>query len=88
MALSIARFAVAAMASYAGLGVLFASWFVSAGVARVDHEARTGSFGFRVLIFPACVALWPLLLWRSMRANGAAPTECNAHRNAAREVQP
>ena len=50
-------------------------------LARVCPEAREGSVGFRVLIFPATVALWPVLLWRSARGQSAAPTEHNGHRD-------
>ena len=85
MALTLARGAVAALGVYVGIGVLFALWFVVRGVQRVDHEAAGGSAGFRVLIFPASVALWPLLLPRALRGNGEAPQECNAHRRAARK---
>ena len=85
MALELARGAVAALGVYVAAGVLFALWFVLRGVPRVDRDAQDGSLGFRILIFPASVALWPLLLARSIRGGGEAPPECNAHRRAASE---
>jgi hypothetical protein len=38
----------ALFAAYAGCGLAFALVFVTAGIARVDHAARGGTWGFRV----------------------------------------
>ena len=86
MALSIAHFLVDAFGVWIAIGAIFALAFTIVGVSRVDHEARGGSVGFRMLIFPATVALWPLLLVRWMRG-GKVVQECNAHRRAARETR-
>jgi membrane protein implicated in regulation of membrane protease activity len=69
------------MASYGALGVLFALAFVTVGVGRVDPAARGATRGFRLLIFPGVVALWPLLAWRWLRRTGP-PEERSPHRNA------
>jgi len=87
MALELARGAAAALGAYLVLGVIFALWFVLRGVQRVDRDAQDGSPGFRIVIFPASVALWPLLLARAIRGGGEAPAECNAHRRAASEAR-
>jgi hypothetical protein len=50
------------IAAYAAAGVLFATAFVTVGVGRIDPAARGAPLGFRVLIFPASAALWPLLV--------------------------
>ena len=55
------------VAVYALLGVLFALWFVTLGVSRLDQGARGGPIGFRVLIFPASAALWPVLALKLAR---------------------
>ena len=86
MALSLARTLVALFAAWVAIGVLFAAAFASVGVGRIDREARSGSFGFRALIFPASVALWPLLLLRWIRASGEAPRERNEHRDRSGET--
>lgn len=55
-------------AAYAAVGVLFAVPFAVWGAGRLVPGARTGSWGFRVLILPGAAALWPILavkLWRS-----------------------
>ena len=51
-------------AGYVILGAIFASAFVARGVDRIDPAARGTGLAFRALIFPAAVALWPLLLRR------------------------
>ena len=53
---------------YAAAGVLFAVAFVTWGVEQVDPAAKGAPLGFRLLILPGSVALWPLLLRRWMRS--------------------
>lgn len=72
-----------AIATYAVLGVGFGLYFSARGAAKVDPLAKDGTLGFRILIFPATVALWPLLLVR-VRRGGAPALERNAHRERAR----
>jgi hypothetical protein len=49
---------------YVVAGLLFGMAFVTRGVARVDPLAREAGWGFRLVILPGVVALWPLLLRR------------------------
>ncbi|MCP3981679.1 MAG: hypothetical protein GY716_20455 [bacterium] len=67
---------------YVAVGILFAVPFVIRGVHRIDPVARKGTWGFRLIVLPGVVALWPLLLRRVMVAS-PPPEECNAHRAAA-----
>ncbi len=60
---SIADLIVQSLGVYLAVGVLFGLAFVAIGANRIDPAAREGSWGFRVLIFPGSVALWPLLAW-------------------------
>ena len=60
--------------AYSAVGVVFALAFVMKGAGRVDPTAQTGTWGFRVLIFPGAAALWPWLMSRWLRA----PREPNA----------
>ena len=65
------------------VGVLFAVPFVLRGVGRIDPDAREGTWGFRLLIFPGVVALWPILALRWLSGSQIPPPEQNAHRRAA-----
>jgi hypothetical protein len=72
---------------YAACGLLFALVFLVRGVERLDPAARESSLGFRLVILPGVVALWPLLAgrWRAWRRSDreGPPIESNAHRRAA-----
>jgi hypothetical protein len=83
MAEQIAGWIVVLLLVYLGLGVLFALPFVLFGVDRIDAVARESRWGFRVMIFPGSVALWPVLMLRWLGAK-LPPEERNAHRLAAR----
>jgi hypothetical protein len=62
----VAEFLVAAAGAYVAAGALFAAAFVMWGVSRIDPAAREGTLGFRFIILPGTVALWPLLLFKWM----------------------
>jgi hypothetical protein len=62
------------LALHAALGALFAAAFHWRGIALIDPAAAHGSAGFRVLVTPGVVALWPLLArrwWAVARAERA-----------------
>lgn len=61
-------------------GLVFAIPFSLAGARRIDPHAAQGSWGFRLLIIPGAIALWPLLLKRWAGGTKAPPEERNAHR--------
>lgn len=56
---------------YAGLGLVFAAAFHAVGLKRFDHGARGAGWGFRLIITPGIVVLWPVLLALWMRRNGS-----------------
>jgi hypothetical protein len=72
-----------AVGAYLGLGVLFALPFAASWVGRVDPDAAEGSLGFRLLIFPGAVALWPWLVRRLRAGRAGLPVERTPHRTAA-----
>ena len=49
--------------------------FVLNGVDRVDEAARGASLGFRLLILPGTIALWPLMAtkWIEAPRSGGHP---------------
>jgi len=69
-------------------GLLFAIPFALKGAGKIDSHARHGSWGFRLLIIPGTMALWPLLARRWLAGIGEPPEETTAHRRAARGINP
>ncbi len=52
------------VAAYLAVGALFGVVFVSLGIGRLDPAAMGSGLGFRLLMLPGAVALWPALLLR------------------------
>ncbi|MBI1337865.1 MAG: hypothetical protein GC164_13015 [Phycisphaera sp.] len=63
-----ADFIVLIITLYAVAGVIVALPLVLKGITKIDPTAEGSTWGFRVVIFPACVALWPMMLTRWARA--------------------
>lgn len=80
MAVEIASWILSAVGLYVVFGVLFSLAFVTKGVQKIDPDAREGTWGFKLLIFPGSVAFWPLLLRRWMSGSEEPPEERGAHR--------
>ena len=68
---------------YAGIGLVFALLFVTIRISRVDPSATGVGIGFRLIILPGVIALWPMLVRRSIRGMKEPPIEVNSHRRAA-----
>jgi hypothetical protein len=79
----IATYFLMALGAYLACGLTFAVPFALAGVKGIDPHARHGSWGFRLVIIPAAITFWPLLLRRWASGAKEPPAECNAHRKAA-----
>lgn len=54
-------------ALYLVAGVLFAVFFLSKGIQKVDPTTKGSSLGFRIIILPGIVVLWPVLLQKWMK---------------------
>jgi hypothetical protein len=65
-------------------GLVFAIPFVIIGAGKIDPHAAHGSWGFRLLIIPATMFLWPPLARRWIKGIQDPPEENNPHRRAAR----
>lgn len=81
----IAEILLSAAGVYLLCGMAFAIPFVLVGVDKIDPHAEHGSWGFRALIFPGTMFLWPLLARRWMSGIHEPPEENNPHRRAARK---
>lgn len=64
MSVPAAELTVMIAGAYLGVGVLFALLFEAFGLGATDPAARGAGWGFRVLIFPALAALWPIMAAR------------------------
>ena len=62
--LDIAGLIVAGVGVYLALGAVFALAWVTVLAGRADPGARGAGLGFRLIIFPAALLLWPVLLLR------------------------
>ena len=83
MSLAIARSLVFLMGAYALVGLLVAPWLIFSASGRFDPAVARSTRGFRVLVLPGAMLLWPLLLVRWLGGAAALPIERNAHRDAA-----
>src|ERR1051326_8520758 len=66
-------------------GLAFAVPFAFRGVGKIDPHAAHGSWGFRLLIIPGTILLWPLLASRWLSGSHEPPEELNPHRCAVRQ---
>jgi len=76
MAETLARWLLEIAAIYAMAGLAFAIPFVTGWVGRLDASARMGSWGFRLLIVPGVIGLWPVLagkVWRIRQGRYVPP---------------
>ena len=53
---------------YLAIGAAFGLYFVIWGAARIDPDAQNLPFLLRLLLWPASVALWPILLVKVIKA--------------------
>lgn len=77
---SVARACILAFYAYALAGSVFAIFFTTLGVQRIDTLAKGSGPGFRLLIFPGSAALWPVLLRRWISGRTEPPLERSPHR--------
>lgn len=50
------------LVSYMAIGFFFALGFITYFIGIIDIHARKASFGFRLMILPASILLWPLVI--------------------------
>jgi hypothetical protein len=81
----ITQFLLLLLLFYLPGGLVFAIPFVVIGVGKIDPHAAHGSWGFRVLIIPGTILLWPLLASRWLSGSHEPPEERNSHRCATRQ---
>ena len=80
-----ARVLVRIVGLYVAAGFVFAVPFVILGVGATDPNARRGTIGFRILLLPGAVALWPCLARRWLQG-GPPRSGLTAHDRPRREA--
>lgn len=71
MSLIAARLLAQVLAAYLAAGLVFALPFAFRWAGRLDASAGSGTLGFRLLIIPGSILLWPWLAARLLRQRGA-----------------
>ena len=86
MPVHVATFVVWIFYTYVVAGLVLLPWWHWTGLPRLDSVTAKAPWGFRVLVSPGLIALWPFLLPRAIKGAGRPPVERNAHRSAVEEV--
>ena len=55
-------------AVYLLAGSLFAVFFLTKGIGKIDTAAHGAGWGFRLIILPGTIVLWPVLLKKCLPA--------------------
>jgi hypothetical protein len=65
----ITAFVLDLSALYLGAGFIFAIIFILKGIQKMDPAAHGSSWGFRILIIPGMMLMWPVLLrkWLTLK---------------------
>ncbi|TRX62540.1 hypothetical protein FNH22_00140 [Fulvivirga sp. M361] len=58
-----------ALGVYMFIGLLFAFWFVTVGVKKLDVGAQGTPWHFKLILVPGSILLWPVLTWKLMAKN-------------------
>ncbi len=67
MSIALATALASALGFYLVLGMLYGLYFVTSGAARMLPAAKGAGFGFRLMILPGAMLLWPILLVRLIK---------------------
>jgi len=69
-------------AIYLVVGVLFVIPFLMKGLTKVDAGAHGSTIGFKIIILPGVIVLWPVLLkkWMKNLKHGGTKAQGNTER--------
>lgn len=65
--MQIAEILVFSFYAYLAIGFLFGLWFVFKGVQKVDDGMKEVKWTLRLMILPASIALWPIMLRKFLK---------------------
>ena len=69
MAVTILNIILTILLIYLSCGFVFAIPFVIKGANKIDEGAHGATWGFRLIIMPGTIVLWPVLLKKWIAAN-------------------
>ncbi|MFM9958756.1 MAG: hypothetical protein ACKVZJ_11830 [Phycisphaerales bacterium] len=82
----IANILALVLGAYIAVGALFAVLFVWRGAAKVDAAAGVSGWGFRVMIFPGVVLLWPVMARMWARGDRGLPALAQPQKHRRRHL--
>ncbi len=77
VSLTLAGWVVRLATVYSVIGILFAIPFAFRWAGRLDPVAAHGTVGFRLLLLPGAILLWPLLARRLLVGGEQPPPSSN-----------
>lgn len=68
---------LAGIAVYLLCGLIFSILFISKGLKQLDEGTHGTGIGFKLIILPGCIILWPLLFtkWKKIKNQYPITTE-------------
>lgn len=54
---------------YVLVGLVFTAIFIFRGLEKIDEATQNASAGFKIIIIPGCIVLWPFLLKKWIHAS-------------------
>lgn len=84
---TIATALVGAGTAYLALGLASALVLLARGLDRLDPAAKSATWGFRLIVVPGLIALWPWIA-RAIFTPTSPAVERNVHRDGARGSSP
>ena len=81
MSITVASWIWSLIGIYLGMGVLFSVLFLSLRFKKSDPDAVGSSIGFRAIVLPGIILLWPALARRWIVGATAPLEEKSPHRS-------
>lgn len=73
--------------AYLAVGAVTAAAALARGLGRIDPDAESATWGFRAMVFPGLVLLWPVILGRMRSGQLHPPEEKTAHKRLWRSAE-
>lgn len=66
--------------AYLAVGLVTAVFALFRGLGRIDPDALNATWGFRLIVLPGLVLLWPVIVRRMRSGDRRPPAEKTAHK--------